>query len=203
MESLQNALTHGFSIAMRISYKVFQSAVLKALFIIDEDHLELAIEQDVDLLALFLIYAPQWVKYSQGIAKSMAAGVEHKVTLPTSLKWLKQQCTPRKRRYYDIIVNLPADVAGSNPIPAGSNPAPPNPDSEVFPPPGADEKRVQWYWGNVQRLTAFVFHNTVPEPTKRYAIMHLKWLKEQQDQGKTKLGDLLEAAKREADSKST
>lgn len=196
MESLQNALSHGFGIAMRISYKVFQSAVLKALFIIDEDHLELAIEQDVDLLALFLIYAPQWVKYSQSIAKSMAAGVEHKVTLPTSLKWLKQQCAPRKRRYYDIIVNLPAEVAGSNPTPT-------NMDSEVFPPPGADEKRVQWYWGNVQRLTAFVFHNTVPASTKQYAIMHLKWLKQQQDQGKTKLGDLLEAAKREAEEQST
>lgn len=188
LEGLQQALGHGLAVAARIGWKVFQSAVLKALFIIDEEHLETAIEQDVDLLPLFLIYAPQWVKYSRQIAGRMYGGrgiYEHKITLENSLKWLKEQCERRKRGYYDVIVNLP-EPAGSETSEIEESDA-----EDVFPPPGADMKRVMWFWNNVQRLTRFVFTGEVPKSSKKWGIAHLKWLAEQKKQGK-KISELFE-----------
>jgi hypothetical protein len=192
LESLQKAFGHGFAVAARISYQVFQSAVLKALFIIDEEHLEMAIEQNIDLLPLFMIYAPQWVKYSRDLVGRMGRGVEQKITLQNSLKWLDEQCQKRRRRYYDIIVNLPG-VVGSNPasvgVPTlkGSSQEP-----KVYPPPGADTQRVEWWWGNVQRLTGFVFRGEVPDSSKRWGVEHLRWLAQQKAEGTTSLDKLLE-----------
>jgi len=192
LESLQNALGHGLAVAAKISYQVFQSAVLKALFILDEEHLEIAIQQDIDLLPLFMIYAPQWVKASRDLVGRMGRGVEQKITLQNSLKWLDEQCQKRRRRYYDIIVNLPGDV-GSNPIPVSvMTPTAKDAPAKIYPPPGADAQRVEWWWGNVQRLMGFVFRGEVPQSSKQWGIEHLKWLKQQKEQGTTSLDKLLE-----------
>lgn len=192
MESLQKALGHGFAVAAKISYQVFQSAVLKALFIIDEEHLDMAIEQNIDLLPLFMIYAPQWVKSSRDLVGRMGRGVENKITLQNSLKWLDEQCQKRRRRYYDIIVNLPGG-AGSNPASVGvGTPNAKDAVAKVYPPPGADPLRVEWWWGNVQRLTGFVFRGEVPESSKRWGVEHLRWLAQQKAEGTTSLDKLLE-----------
>ncbi len=181
MESVQKAFSHGLAVAAKIGYDVFQNAILNALFILDEEHLELAIEQDVDLLPLFLIYAPRWVQQTRQFVGKVRSGYEAKITLQNTLKWLKELCDKRHRRYYDIIVNLPKDqVAGSNPTP-------------TYPPPGADEKRVLWYWNNVQRLSQFLFHGEMPESSKKWGIQHLKWLQQQKAEGKTSLDQLLES----------
>jgi hypothetical protein len=201
LESLQNALGHGFAVATKIGYTVFQSAVLKALFILDEEHLEMAIQQNVDLLPLFMIYAPQWVKYSRDMVARMGGNYENKITLQNSLKWLDEQCQKRHRRYYDIIVNLPGAV-GSNPTPVRA--AAPNAKdavAKVYPPPGADPQRVEWWWGNVQRLTKFVFRGEVPESSKKYAIEHLKWMAQQKAQGTTSLDKLLKKGVEEVKSR--
>ena len=192
MESLQNALGHGFAVAAKISYQVFQSAVLKALFILDEEHLEIAIQQNIDLLPLFMIYAPQWVKASRDLVGRMGRGVEQKITLQNSLKWLDEQCQRRHRHYYDIIVNLPGPEGS---IPVSLRVATPNAKdapAKIYPPPGADAQRVEWWWGNVQRLMGFVFRGEVPESSKRWGVEHLKWLAQQKKQGTTSLDQLLE-----------
>lgn len=198
VESLQAALSHGLGIAARISYKIFQSVILKALFFIDEAHLEMAIEQDVDLLPLFMIYAPQWVKYSRDIAGRFGRGYEHKITLENSLKWLKEQCERRRRGYYDIIVNTPNVSNVSNVTNVPNVPNAPN-VQEVFPPQGADMKRVMWFWNNVQRLTGFIFRGEVPESSRKWGVEHLKWLAKQKEQGRTQLNELLEEAQKEAE----
>jgi hypothetical protein len=201
LESLQNALGHGFAVATRIGYQVFQSAVLKALFIIDEEHLEMAIQQNVDLLPLFMIYAPQWVKYSRDLVARMGGGYENKITLQNSLKWLDEQCQKRRRRYYDIIVNLPV-VVGSNPQSVGvRTPSAKDAAVKVYPPPGADAQRVEWWWGNVSRLTRFVFRGEVPESSRKWAIEHLKWLAQQKAEGTTSLDKLLEKGVQEVKSR--
>ena len=189
MEALGEALSRGLSIAAKISYSVFKNAVLKALFIIDEKYLVTAIEQNVDLLPLFLIYAPNWVKVAQGFASKLGRGQEHKITLSNALKWLKETCDQRKRGYYDLIVNLPKDP--------GSNPGGPA-NSDVFPPPGADAVRVEWFWGNVERLTNYMFRGIVPESSKQWAIAHLKWLKEQETKD---INKLLEQSSKENNAK--
>jgi len=183
LEALGDALSRGLSIAAKISYNVFKSAVLKALFIIDEKYLVVAIEQDVDLLPLFMIYAPQWVKVAQGFASKLGRGQEHKITLPNALKWLREMCEQRHRGYYDLIVNLPEGV---------------DPQPDVFPPPGADPLRVEWFWGNVERLSSFMFRGVVPESSKRWAINHLKWLKEQETKD---INKLLEQSQKESNTK--
>lgn len=192
MENLQRALGHGFAVAAKIGYQVFQSAVLKAVFLLDEKHLEMAIEQNVDLLPLFMIYAPQWVQYSRQLVGRMGGGYEHKITLQNSLKWLDEQCQRRRRGYYDVIVNLPK-VVGSNPTPLGvATPNAKDASAKVYPPPGADPQRLEWWWGNVQRLTAFVFRGEVPSSSKKWGVEHLKWLAMQKAQGTTELDKLLE-----------
>jgi len=199
LESLQHALSHGIDIAAKIGYAVFKSSVLKALFIIDEEHLELAIEQDVDLLPLFLIYAPKWVKVAQGLAGRHGRGYERKVTLETSLKFLHDECVRKKSRYYDIIVNVPPvegvekedevePVEGVEEVDAGDK----NPKvEEVYPPPGADMKRVNWFYGNVKRLLRFIFHGEVPKSSQKWGTEHLRWLKKQEKQGRTDKDALL------------
>jgi len=197
LEALGEALSRGLSIAAKISYNVFKSAVLKALFIIDEKYLVVAIEQNVDLLPLFLIYAPQWVKVAQGFASKLGRGQEHKITLPNALKWLKETCEQRKRGYYKIIVNL-SEAEGSNLNPnkvdAKTSPF----REEVYPPAGADAVRVQWFWGNVERLTNFMFRGVVPDSSKQWAIAHLKWLKEQETKD---INKLLEQSSKESEAK--
>lgn len=165
----------------------------------DEEHLEMAIEQDVDLLPLALIYAPKEVQAARQIAGRMYSGrgiYENKITLENSLKWLKEQSERRNKGYYNIIVNLPKPEPGG---PAGSDPAPGTTLEEVYPPPGADMKRVMWFWGNVQRLTRFVFTGEVPAESKRWGVNHLRWLAQQQNEGRTELGELLEEGMKEAE----
>lgn len=197
MESLQKALGHGLAVAGRISWKIFQSAILKVLFLMDEEHLEMAIEQNVDMLPLALIYASKGVETARQIAGRMGGSYEHKITLESSLKWLKEQSTGRRRGYYDVIVNLPPldpssdSNSNSGEVP-GSRPGP-----EVYPPPGADPVRVMWFWSNVQRLTRFVFHGEVPESSRKWGVDHLRWLAEQERQGRTRLDQLLEEADRQ------
>ena len=156
--------------------------ILKVLFIIDEEHLELAIEQDIDLLPIFLIYAPKWVQAAQSLARRQGFGYEQKVTLESAVKFLHDECVRKRVRYYDIIVNLPE----------GSDPPP-----DVYPPPGADITRVMWFYNNVRRLLRFLFHGEVPESSRKAGIIHLKWLAEQKQKGKTQLGELLEQVKRD------
>lgn len=183
MENIQKALGHGFAVASKIGYQVFQSVVMKAICILDEEHLEMAIDQNIDLLPLFMIYAPQWVQYSRQLVGRMGGGYEHKITLEKSLKWLDEQCQRRHRSYYNVIVNLPKSE-GSNPASEGSE--------KVYPPHGSDSQRVEWWWGNVQRLTRFVFHGEVPASSKQWGIEHLKWLAQQKAQGTTAIDKLLE-----------
>lgn len=193
MESLQKALGHGFAVATRIGYHLFESAVLKVLFsLIDEEHLELAIQQNVDLLPLFMIYAPQWTKYSRDLVARMGGSYENKITLQNSLKWLDEQSHKKRLRYYDMIVNLPVVVGSNLPSVGVATPNAKDPVVKVYPPPGADAQRVEWWWGNVQRLTKFVFRGEVPDSSKKWAIEHLKWLAQQQAQGTTSLDKLLE-----------
>lgn len=197
MENLQKAFGHGFAIASKIGYQVFQSAILKALFILDEKHLEMAIDQDVDLLPLLMIYAPQWVQYSRELVGRMGGSYEHKITMENSLKWLDETCQKRHRRYYDIIVNLPV-VVGSNPSSVGvATPSGKDAPVKVYPPLGADAKRLEWWWGNVHRLTRFIFHGEVPPSSKKWGVEHLKWLAQQKAQGTTGLDQLLEKSVQE------
>ncbi|MDP2103726.1 MAG: hypothetical protein Q8K26_02295, partial [Candidatus Gracilibacteria bacterium] len=104
---------------------------------------------------------------------------------------LKEQSERRSKGYYNIIVNLPKPEPG---MPEGSNPTP-----EVYPPPGADMKRVMWFWSNVQRLTRFVFTGEVPPESKKWGVEHLRWLAQQHKEGRTDLGELLEKAQKEAE----
>lgn len=170
----------------------------------DEEHLEMAIEQDVDLLPLALIYAPKEVQVARQLAGRMYSGrgiYENKITLENSLKWLKEQSERRHKGYYNVIVNLPKPEPGSE----GSNPAAPVmkekviAEAEAYPPPGADMKRVTWFWSNVQRLTRFVFTGEVPAESKKWGVEHLRWLAQQQKGGKTELSELLEEAQKEAE----
>jgi hypothetical protein len=195
LEGFPRALGHGFAVAAKVGYQVFQSAILRVIFLLDEKHLELAIDQDVDLLPLFMIYAPQWVKSTRDLINRMGMGYEAKITLQSSLKWLDEQCQKRNKGYYDIIVNLPKTeaVVGSNPTPVGvMTPNAKDAPAKVYPPPGADPQRVEWWWGNVQRLTRFIFHGEVPPSSKKWGLEHLKWLAQQKAQGTTSIDQLLE-----------
>lgn len=201
MEALQNALGHGFAVAGKIGYKLFLSSILKALTIFDEEHFELAIEQDIDLLPLLMIYAPQWVQTARQFVGRMGQGAERKITLQNSLKWFDEECQKRHWRYYDTVVNLPGDV-GSNPASVGA--AAPNAKdavAKVYPPPGADARRVEWWWGNMQRLIGFIFRGEVPASSKHWAVEHLKWLAQQQQEGKKSLNQLLESAMKDREGK--
>ena len=183
MEALGDVLSRGLNIAARISYNVFKSAILKALFIIDEKYLVVAIDENVDLLPLFMIYAPQWVKVAQQFASKLGRGQEHKITLPNSLKWLKETCDQRRRGYYKLIVNLPEGAEAPK---------------DIFPPPGADPVRVEWFWANVERLTNFMLKGVVPESSKQWAIAHLRWLKEQETKD---INELLKQSQKESNAK--
>jgi hypothetical protein len=208
LESLQKAFSHGLVVASRIGYQVFQTVILNALFIIDEKHLEMAIEQDVDLLPLLMIYAPQWIQPTKQLVGRMGGGYENRITLENSLKWLDEQCQKRHRGYYDIIVNLPKTdpkVEGSNPLPTTTTaPGVTSPTAatdaskksqpKVYPPPGADAKRVEWWWGNVQRLTRFIFRGEVPTSSKKWGIEHLKWRAQQEAEGAKNVDQLLAKA---------
>ena len=152
----------------------------------------MAIDQNVDLLGVAMIYAPQWLKSSQQVARQVGRGADAKITRESSLKWLDEQCQARRRRYYSIIVNLPPDDAGSNPAQTATTQG--ELPKKVYPPLGADPKGVEWWWSNVERLKNFVFKGEVSDSTKHWCIEHLKWVAAQKAQGKTKLGDLLEAA---------
>ena len=182
MESLQGALGRGVAIAARIGYKLFENTILNLLFLMDDEHLEMAIEQDVDLLGMFMIYAPRHLKAAQQLVSRIGRGYqwERKITLERGLKWVKEKSEARGRRCYDIIVNLPE---GSQ-VP-----------DDVFPPPDYDMKRVEWFWTNVVQILRFVFRGEVSTATKKWGIGHLKWLKQQQAQGKTELPELIEAVK--------
>lgn len=184
MESLQAALGKGFAVAARLGYKVFRTAVFNALFLLSEEDLELAIEEDVDLLGLFLIYGPQHVKLARQFVGRVGRGSEKKVTLENCLRWVKEECDRKKTRHYDVIVNLPEDA---DPPPEG-----------VYLPPGADMKRVEWFWGNCQRLLDYTFYGRISNVTKKWGVEHFRWLAQQQEEGKKELKDLLETAHNEA-----
>lgn len=179
MESVTGALNKGIQVATKITYTVVKSAILKVVFFLDEEHLELAIEQDVDLLPLFLIYSPQGAKAVRQLAGRAGRGFARQITLPSTLKWLKEQCERRGKKYYDIIVNLPEDAE------------PVEPGKEVYPPIGHDVKRVAWWWGNVERLTKFFLKGVMPRSSKKWAVEHLRWLKEQEEKGKEGVNRLL------------
>ncbi len=245
MESVQAALGKGFVIAARLGLRVFRTAVFNALFLLSEEDLELGIEQEVDLLGLFLIYAPQHVKIARQFAGRAGRGFEKKLTLENALRWVKEECDRKKTRHYDVIVNLPEGCQSwivhlarglrkkkfrrklketeapsklvsqkirelresytamsseertklakgrgnmktvrelmGEPIPDG-----------VYLPPGADMKRVNWFWGNCQRLLKFTFYGKVPKATKQWGVDHLRWLAAREKEGKTKLKELLE-----------
>lgn len=185
MESLQAAMGKGFGLAARVGIKVFRTAVFNILLLLSEEDLELAIKEDVDLLGLFLIYAPQHVKIARQFVGRVGKGSERKVTLENSLKWIKEECGRKKTRHYDVIVNLPE----------GAEPA-----EGVFPPPGYDKKRVKWFWGNVQRLMDFAFYGKIPRATKKWGVDHLRWLA-QQDKDKKDIPDLLKTGHKESNAR--
>lgn len=185
MESLQAALGKGFGVAARLGTKVFRTAVFNALFLLGKEDLELAIEEDVDLLGLFLIYAPQHVKLARQLVGRVGKGFERKITLENSLRWVKEECDRKGTPHYDVIVNLPED-------------APPAAEG-VYLPPGADKKRVEWFWGNCQRLMNYAFYGKIPEATKKWGVEHLRWLAQQQKEGNTAIKDLLKKGHEESD----
>lgn len=169
MESLTAALGKGFGIAARLGHRVFRTAVFNALFLFNEEDLVFGIDNDVDLLAVFLIYAPQHVKMARQLVGRVGKGFEKKVTLANSLRWVHEECKRKGTRHYDVIVNLPKDA--------------PPPVEGKYPPKGYDRKRVQWLWNNVKRLLKFAFYGTVPKATKQWGVDHLKWLAAQQQKG--------------------
>ncbi len=107
MESVQAVLGKGFGIAARLGVRVFRTAVFNSLFLLSEEDLKLGIEQDVDLLGLFLIYAPQHVKIVKQFAGKAGRGFDKKLTLENALRWVKEECDRKKTHHYDVIVNLP------------------------------------------------------------------------------------------------
>jgi len=186
MEALGAAFGKGFAVAARLGIRVFRTAVFNALFLLDEEDLALAIEEDVDLLGLFLIHASQYVNLAQQFVGKIGKGSEKKITLENSLKWIKEECDRKGTRHYDVIVNLPE----------GAEPA-----EGVFPPPGYDKKSVEWFWKNVQRLMNYVFYGKTSKVTKEWGVEHLKWLVQQQTEGKTKIEELLNKGHKEADAR--
>ena len=194
MESVQAILGKGFGVAARLGYRVFRTAVFNALFMLSEEDLELGIEEKVDLLGLFLIYAPQHVRIVRQFVGRTGKGFEKKITLANSLRWVKEECDRKKTHHYDVIVNLPPLEPGSNPGEvAGSNPAAP-----VYPPPGADMKRVNWFWKQCQNLMNYAFYGKVSQATKKWGVEHLKWLAARQKEGKTEMSDLLAEGHKQA-----
>jgi len=185
MESLTAALGKGFGIAARLGHRVFRTAVFNALFLFNEEDLVFGIENDVDLLAVFLIYAPQHVKIARQLVGRVGKGFERTVTLASSLRWVHEECKRKGTRHYDVIVNLPED-------------APPPPEG-VYPPPGYDKKRVAWLWKNCQNLLKFAFYGekAISKSTKKWAVDHLKWRVQQAAQGIMDPQDLVKQAKEE------
>ena len=181
MESLTAALGKGFGIAATLGHRVFRTAIFNALFLFDEEDLEFGIDNDVDLLAVFLIYAPQHVKLARQLVGRVGKGFERKVTLANSLRWVHEECKRKGTHHYDVIVNLPEGA--------------PPPKEGKYPPKGYDRKRVQWLWQNVKRLLKFAFYGTVPRATKQWGVDHLKWRVEMEAQGKREMGELLRGAK--------
>ncbi len=186
MESLQAALGKGFGLAARIGIKVFRTAVFNALFLLSEEDLELAIEEDVDLLGLFLIYAPQHVQMARQFAGRVGKGFERKITKENSLRWVKEECDRKGTRHYDVIVNLPE---GADPPAEGR-----------YLPKGYDKERVKWFWGNVQRLLNYVIYGKISKSTKQWGVEHLRWLA-QQEKGKNDISGLLNKGHEEADAR--
>jgi len=219
---------------------------------LSEEDLELGIEQEVDLLGLFLIYAPQHVKIAKQFAGRAGKGFDKKMTLENALRWVKEECDRKKTRHYDVIVNPPggckpwiahlarglrekkfrrkleeteSNRAGlmsqkigelresyaalsveeraklakaranmktvrelmGDPILEG-----------VYLPPGADMKRVKWFWGNCQRLMKFTLYGKVPQATKTWGVNHLKWLAARKQEGKKEMSELLAEGHRQA-----
>ncbi len=189
MESIQAALGKGLGLAARVGIKVFRTAVFNILFLLSEEDLELAIKEDVDLLGLFLIYAPQHAKIAQQFVGKIGKGSERKITLENSLKWIKEECDRKKTRHYDVLVNLPE-------LPEGADP----PAEGVFPPPGYDKKRVKWFWGNVQRLMNFAFYGKIPPATKKWGVEHFRWLA-RQEKGKSDIPGLLRTGHKESNAR--
>jgi hypothetical protein len=200
VESLGKAFGHGFAVASKIGYHMFQNVILNALFIFDEEHLEMAIDQDVDFLALLMIYAPQWAKYSRELVGRFGQGYETKITLASSLKFLDEQCQRRHRRYYDVIVNLPKTEATDPPatLPTVTSTPDGKPPEKVYPPPRADQKRLDWWDKNMTKLTCYVFRGEVPESTRQWAIAHLKWRAQQMKEGKKDFNELMKQGIQEA-----
>jgi len=186
MESFQAVLGKGFGLAARLGIKVFRTAVFNALFLLSEEDLELAIEEDVDLLGLFLIYAPQHVQMARQFAGRVGKGFERKITKENSLRWVKEECDRKGTRHYDVIVNLPEDA--------------PPPAEGRYLPKGYDKERVKWFWGNVQRLLNYVLYGKIPPVTKKWGVKHLKWLA-QQEKGKKDISGLLNKGHEEADAR--
>ncbi|GAI46793.1 unnamed protein product, partial [marine sediment metagenome] len=135
-------------------------------------------------LGLFLIHAPQHVQIARQFVGKIGKGSEKKITLENSLKWIKEECDRKKTRHYDVIVNLSPDA---------------DPPEGVYPPPGYDKKSVKWFWGNCQRLMNYVFYGKTSKVTKEWGVEHLKWLVQQQKEGKTDIKELLETGHEEAD----
>jgi hypothetical protein len=187
MESLQGALGKGLGVAARISYKIFRSAVFSILFMLDEEDMELGIREDVDLLGLFLIYAPRHVQIARQLAGRAGRGFERKVTLENALRWVKEECDRRGTRHYDVLVNLPEDAEP--------------PPEDVFPPHGYDTKRVKWFWTNVQRLLNYVLYGKVTDVTKKWSVEHLRWLKQQEEGEKTEIKQLLARGREESEAR--
>jgi len=252
LESLQAVLGKGFGIAARLGVRVFRTAVFNALFLLSEEDLELGIEQDVDLLGVFLIYAPQHVKIVRQFAGKAGRGFEKKITVENSLRWVKEECDRKHTRHYDVIVNLPegceawishltkglqdhafqmkrkettdssrlvslkirelrksytalsiekrteqAKKVKGNMNTVRELMGDPIPDG-VYLPPGADMKRVKWFWGNCQHLLNFTLYGTVSKVTKQWGVEHLKWLAARQKEGKTEMKELLEEGHKQA-----
>lgn len=194
MESLQAALDlglgKGLAIAARLGYRVLRTAVFNMLFIFDEEDLKLAIERDVDLLAMFLIYAPKQVEIVRRFAGRVGKGFDKKVTLPNTLRWVKEECDRKKCHHYDVIVNVPKVEA----VEKGNQVEKIDPVEPVYPPPGADMKSVNWFWKNCQKLMKCILYGEISPETKRWGVEHLRWRVEQEKEVKKELKDLLQEA---------
>lgn len=186
MESLQAAMGKGFGLAARVGIKVFRTAVFNILFLLSEEDLELAIKEDVDLLGLFLIYAPQHVQMARQFVGRVGKGFEKKITKENSLRWVKEECDRKGTHHYDVIINLPADV---KPAAEGQHL-----------PKGYDKERVKWFWGNVQRLLNYVLYGKIPSTTKKWGVEHLRWLT-QQKKGKSDISELLKTGHNESNAR--
>ena len=201
MESLQPILGKGLAIAARLGYRVFRTAIFNALFLMDEDDLEMAIEKDVDLLGMFLIYTPQQLKITRQFVGRIAKGYNLKnITLSNSLRWAKEESDRKKTRHYDVIVNVPK-VEPVEGVDAVEKVDIVDKGDPVYPPPGADMKRVNWFWGNVQRLLEYFINGRVSNLTKRWGVEHLKWRVQQEAAGKRDMADLLKEVRKNAQQK--